>query len=256
MNEKKSLQKLLGQLEAEKNEAQSIYEEMNNRLQLWKKCEQFLDNSCFFQAKRFVEENCKRMSSDQTLQEIIQHCDLSIQKMKPVFPRLLAEAAKEAEITIDQKSHHPDYCFESGLITVNIDLHNGKATLETPGTKRSRPIDADVQNVVKKIQEECRRLKSDRNVNLHEAIQIRICRDKNPTIAINALYKEVKQEYPKYRFDEFIVDLSKVATEGSLWPDGSQLNFLQTRDSSEGIHLIGAENRGYVSHITIQGEEQ
>jgi hypothetical protein len=59
-----------------------------------------------------------------------------------------------------------------------------------------------------------------------------------------------------FRTDEFNVDLSNLAKKGPFEIDGRKLDLQQTKNTSSGMLLYGAAERGYIGFILFKENKQ
>lgn len=176
------------------------------------------------------------------------------------FPSLLEEAFANSGLSIDPTSRHPKYTLESGFFRLEIDEKKQTARL-SDHEGRLAEIPADVQAVVETVRREHQRL-FDRKYNAKKFLQtVRsqykaiIRKEKQPdgsSVPIRHITRRLGKNVKGFRTDEFLVDLSRLAQDGSLEIDGRRLDLQQTKDTNQGMLLHGAAGRGYVGFIVFK----
>ena len=117
---------------------------------------------------------------------------------------------------------------------------------------------ADVRSVVERVKKEEQRLfgrhcdveRLLREIRRHylEALEEHRLPDGSP-VELRGLANRLIKEQRGYRMDEFIVDLSRLAREGSPEIDGRRLELRSTRDEKKGMLLHDLAGLGYVGSL-------
>ena len=79
----------------------------------------------------------------------------------------------------------------------------------------------------------------------------KINRDDGSSVPIRKITRRLKN-VKGFRTDEFLVDLSWLASEGPFEIEGRRLDLQQTKDTEQGMLLHNAEERGYVGFIVFK----
>ena len=176
------------------------------------------------------------------------------------FPSLLEEAFANSGLSIDPTSRHPKYTLESGFFRLEIDEQRQTARL-SDHEGRLAEIPADVQAVVETVRRERQRL-FDRKYNAKKFLQTLrsqykaiIRKEKQPdgsSVPIRHITRRLGKKVKRFRTDEFLVDLSRLAQDGPFEIDGRRLDLQQTKDTNQGMLLHGAAGRGYIGFIVFK----
>lgn len=176
------------------------------------------------------------------------------------FPSLLEEAFANSGLSIDPTSRHPKYTLESGFFRLEIDEQRQTARL-SDHEGRLAEIPADVQAVVETVRRERQRL-FDRKYNAKKFLQTLrsqykaiIKEERQPdgsSVPIRHITRRLGKKVKRFRTDEFLVDLSRLAQDGPFEIDGRRLDLQQTKDTNQGMLLHGAAGRGYVGFIVFK----
>lgn len=176
------------------------------------------------------------------------------------YPTVFDEACKSARISLDTNSHHPQYSIKNGFFRVEINESTRVAKLSDLGGKLAE-LPADVDAVTEKIRNEYIRV-FDRRFNgpkflkkiraQYKKIIKREHLNEGDSVPIKEIAKSLKREDKDFRMDEFVVDLSKLAEKGPYEVDGKVLDLQQTKDTKQGVFIIGADSRGYIGYIVFK----
>jgi len=176
------------------------------------------------------------------------------------YPTEFDEACKSARIPLDINSHHPQYSIKNGFFRVEINESTRVAKLSDLGGKLAE-LPADVDAVTEKIRNEYIRVFDRRFNGLKFLKKIRAQYKKIikrehlnewDSVLIKEIAKSLKRKDKDFRMDEFLVDLSKLAEKGPHEVDGKVLDLQQTKDTKQGVFLIGADSRGYIGYIVFK----
>ena len=176
------------------------------------------------------------------------------------FPAFLDEACKAANLPVDRESRDPQYTFEKGFFTLFIDYQKGRAKL-SDYEGRLYEFPSDIGAVVEYVQGEHKRvfgkpfdgvkfLKKLRNHYL--AIIKKEGIADGSELPIRKITARLGKNEKGFRTDEFIVQLSRLITEGPMEIDNRRVDLQQTSDSHQGIYLHGLAGRGYIGYVTFK----
>jgi len=176
------------------------------------------------------------------------------------YPSLLDETCKAFRIDLDTNSPHPKYGIKNGFFRLEIIESKRIAKLTDPEGKLAE-LPADIEAVVEVIRKEFDRVfdrKFDRakflkqlRSNYKKVIKKRLDID-GSSIPIKEITKVLRMKDKGFRMDEFIADLSNLAEKGPFEIDGRIIDLQQTKDTNQGILLIGAAARGYIGFIVFK----
>jgi hypothetical protein len=182
-----------------------------------------------------------------------------VQGLNRRFPMLLEQACDQAGIPIDPESRHPNYSLDQQFFQLSFNAD--KQTVRLSNVEgRLNDIPADIGAVTDAIQRERRRL-FERPFNgaefarkLYANYQAVLKKEQraDSAVPIRAITRRLGKNEKGFRTDEFIVDLSRLVTDGPLDVDGYRLDLQQTKDTSQGIILRGPAARGYVGFIVFR----
>jgi hypothetical protein len=159
------------------------------------------------------------------------------------------------------RSRHPRYFFgESGFIEVRVDDPKRTARI---GTREGRltELPADAGAIVSTVQAEIERLfgrkfsgarfLQDLRAAYLGVVSMKHGQDGDP-IPIRAVFAEMAKHAKHYRKDEFLVDLSRLVTAGPTHTQGYRFELQQTKDTAEGMLLLGTTGRGMINLLHFQ----
>ena len=173
------------------------------------------------------------------------------------YPSLLSDACIAASLNLDMTSRHPKYTMESGFLSLDIQEPRGVARL-SDHEGRLAEIPADVPAVVELLAREHRRLfgrpfngpKILRTLRgQYKAVVKKDGLSDGDSVPIRHLTRRLGKNVKGFRTDEFLVDLSRLATEGPFEIEGRRLEVQHTKDTDQGMLLIGG---GYVGFIMFR----
>jgi len=178
------------------------------------------------------------------------------------FPSLLDKECKASNIIIDKESRHPKYTFEKGFITLTVNEAKNTAKItDYEGTLAELPL--DIAAVIEVIKTEYNRLFSREFDNMKFLKLLRkqyldiLKKENKPdgaAIQIRHITTRMGKNIRGFRTDEFLVDLSKYALSKTetLEIDRRKLDLQQTKDTSQGMLLYGAPDRGYIGFVVFK----
>lgn len=182
------------------------------------------------------------------------------EKIMRRYPALIEKAAGEANLQIDKNSRHPKYIFANGFFKLEVNESKGTARLsDNEGKLAEHP--ANVDAVVETLQREYKRV-FERKFNgkkflkrLRKYYKDVLKKEKQQdgsSIPIRHITRRMGKNLKRFRTDEFLVDLSRLAEKGPFEIDGRKLDLQQTKDTNQGMLLYGAASRGYVGFIVFK----
>ena len=176
------------------------------------------------------------------------------------YPALLEEACRTAGLVLDSHSRHPRYSFDRGFFRLEIDEKKRTARLsDHEGRLAEHP--ADVQAVVETVRREHQRIFG-RAFNgpkflktlraQYKAVLNKEQQADGASVPIRRITRRLGKNVKGFRTDEFLVDLSRLAEKGPFDIDGRRLDLQQTKDTNQGMLLLGAAARGYIGFIVFK----
>jgi hypothetical protein len=187
------------------------------------------------------------------------------------LPRDIEKLAKQAGISIDtNQSRHPKYHFlQDGFVEVRIDDKKQTASL---GNRESKgpPMPADARAIIEAVASEQRRLfergtpRAEFLAAVYKAYQQLLKKEAlkaGDPVPLRHIYTRMADDRkdpkaPRYQADEFLIDMSSLAEHGPGEIEGMGFTLQQTKDTDEGILLIGPAGRGMVSLIRFHPKGQ
>ncbi len=176
------------------------------------------------------------------------------------YPSLLERAFSEGNLPLDRTSRHPRYTLRDGFFVIEIDEGRRIARLsDTEG--RLDEITADVKAVL-----EITKRQDDRvfNRNFKATDFLKLVRrqylaliqqekkqDGQP-VPIRSITRRLGKNKKRFRTDEFLIDLSRLAQSGQSTIQGRRLDLQQTKDTNQGMLLHGSAGRGYVGFVLFR----
>jgi hypothetical protein len=172
------------------------------------------------------------------------------------LPSNLEQLAKSASLEINEKSAHPKYLFaQDGFIEVRIDDRKRTATISTRAGKLAN-LAADASAIMETVQKEAQRI-FDRQydgekflADLRAAYLAKIKSlqgEDGAPVGVRQLFLEIQRKQKDYKLDAFIVDLTQLVEKGPASTDGYRFDLQQSKDTEEGVLLLGAAGRGMVN---------
>ncbi|GHT01061.1 hypothetical protein FACS1894108_14340 [Planctomycetales bacterium] len=202
------------------------------------------------------------------------------------FPRRLEQKCREKgipigmpeiqkELQLDCDSRHPVYKFDHGFFQVEIDETQNLARCSNYGDNKVFAMGADIDAVLERLQREHRRC-FDRLFDGEKFLcqlrdgYLKIIEQKKNTDGRRdgdsvSLYEIMEtltgdqeaEAGSRFRKDEFIVDLTRLAATGAPHKiDGRTIDFQQTKDTERGFLLCGdAAARGYIGFVVFREDK-
>lgn len=180
------------------------------------------------------------------------------------LPRDIEKLAKQAGLSIDfTQSAHPKYYFlQEGFVEVRID---DKKQIALIGNRECKgmTMPADASAIIEAVAAERQRLFERGNPGaeflaaVHKGYQQQLkkegCKAGDP-VPLRQIYARMADDRkdpraPRYQADEFLIDMSFLVEQGPGEIDGIGFTLQQTKDTDEGMLLIGPAGRGMVSLI-------
>jgi len=181
------------------------------------------------------------------------------------IPAELERLSKVRGITLDfARSRHPKYLFaEDGFIEVIVNDKKQCAYIATREGKLTN-LPADPEAIIDTVATEDKRLFG-RRFNgkrfLHDlraaylvALKKQKAQDGYP-VPIREVFDCMSgrtKAYKNYKRDEFLVDLSYLTKHGPAETDGFRFELQQTKDTTEGMLLLGAAGQGMVNLLIFR----
>jgi hypothetical protein len=181
------------------------------------------------------------------------------------IPGDLEKLAKSEGLTLDfSRSRHPRYCFETGgFIEVDVQDNQMEAKVSTrEGALAKVPADAAV--IIEIVKQEKKRLfersfagerfLADLRSAYAMAIKAKKAAEGDP-VPLREVFETMTRKIKTrkgYKSDEFLVDLSRLVVEGPGETKGYRFELQQTKDTKEGMLLLGEAGRGMVKLLIFK----
>lgn len=178
------------------------------------------------------------------------------------YPAILFEACQSAQLPLDGDSRHPRYSFRERFFILEVDEQRKVARLSDREGKLS-DFPADVGAVVQAVQRAEKRVfgrpfDGGKLLKLLRRQYLAILRkSKQPdgsAIPIRHITRRLGRNLKGFRTDEFLVDISRLLERGPLELDGCRLDLQQTKDTEQGMLLLGRAGLGYVGFVVFRKE--
>lgn len=241
------------------------------QLERAKKIDKILSEILVFREKKWplhIQALCEKEAA--FLKELREEGHSAIEAIEEVFrdskkqaedvifelPSRLETLAKSASLEINEKSSHPRYLFaKDGFIEVRIDDRKRIATISTRAGKLAA-LPADASAIIENVAKESNRIfhreyKGEKFLgDLRAAYLAKIKADKaedGSPVAVRQLFAEMQRKQKDYKLDAFIVDLTHLVEKGPASTEGYRFDLQQSKDSEEGVLLLGTAGRGMVN---------
>jgi hypothetical protein len=195
-----------------------------------------------------------------TLESIYRMARDQAATLKRRFPANLEGACQASGLSIDRQSKHPRYYFAGGFFKIEVDDQQGVARLSDHEGSLDE-VAADVGAIIELVQREQtrvfdRQFDGDKFLSKLRRQYVAVAKKSNQpdgaSIPIRHITRRLGKNEKGFRTDEFLVDLSRLVEQGPTEVDGRRLDLQQTKDSSQGMLLIGAAGRGYVGYVIFK----
>ena len=183
------------------------------------------------------------------IQKLMQQRSADMQDFVERFP----VAAKFQGIQIDLNSRHPNYYLMDGFIHVCVNEKKFEIII-TPRMGKDIVVGPELETLIGILGSEIKRIfERDWDISsfrknlaeIYKSAAPRNLQSQNSEVPIKLIMKEFKNRY-QLSHDEFLVDFSRLLKEDK----GIQLG--NTRDSANGIQIIGSESNGYYGYMRIE----
>lgn len=252
LNLSKKLEKLLGDLVR--------FRDRSWLLHIKSACERELE---FLKGLRFQSH-----PSIQVIEDLYRGAQSGAPGVVQALPGDLEHLSKEASLVLDfSRSRHPRYYFgEDGFIEVQV---NDRRQTADVGTREGRlaSMPADAGAIIQTVKNEEERLfgrnfSGSRFLQDLRTVYLTVVKEKKgldgDPVPIREIYQLLVKKInscKNYRKDEFLVDLSTLVTKGPAETKGVRFELQQTKDTTEGLLLLGAAGRGMVNLLLFKKPE-
>jgi hypothetical protein len=162
--------------------------------------------------------------------------------------------AQSCGIQIDSNSRHPNYFLMNGFFQVSVNEKKYEISI-APRMGKVITVGPELSVILEILTSEIKRI-FERNwdvlgfrnnlIEIYKSISPRNLQSSNSEVSIKSVMKEFKSRH-RLGNDEFLVDFSRLLKEDK----GIQL--ANTRDSANGIQIVGSESNGYYGYMKIEG---
>ncbi len=235
---------------------------------IWADCQEFLLKGWALHLLSLLEKEAPRLKTMRgenhpaipAIEDAYRRAKEESDRIFRRFPALMEEAFAQTRLSIDSTSRHPKYTLESGFFRLDVDEKKRTARL-SDHEQRLIEIPADVDAIVEAVKKEHCRI-FDRKFTgrkflqslrtQYKAIIRKEKQQDGSSVPIREIARRLGRNAKRFRKDEFLVDLSRLAQEGPFEIDGRRIDLQQTKDTSQGMLLHGAAGRGYVGFILFK----
>jgi len=254
--------------------------EFQEKLNLSKKLEKLLGDLVRFRDRSWllhIKSACEREleflkglrsqshPSIQVIEDLYRGAQSGAPGVVQALPGDLERLSKEASLVLDfSRSRHPRYYFgEDGFIEVQV---NDRRQTADVGTREGRLalMPADAGAIIETVKAEVERLfrrkfSGGRFLQELRAAHLAVLKGKKgldgDPVPIREIYQSIARKSKTYKKDEFLVDLSALVTHGPAEVKGMRFELQQTKDTAEGVLLLGAAGRGMVNLLLFKKPE-
>lgn len=254
--------------------------EFQEKLNLSKKLEKLLGDLVRFRDQSWqlhVKAACERdteflkglrtqgHSAIQIIEDLYREAQTEAVTAVQSLPGELERLSKGEGVALDfSRSRHPRYYFgEDGFIEVQI---NDKRLTADVGTREGRLVSmpADAGAIIETVKAEAERLfrrkfSGGRFLQELRAAYLAVLKGKKghdgDPVPIREIYQSIARKNKAYKKDEFLVDLSTLVMKGPAETKGVRFDLQQTKDTAEGVLLLGAAGRGMVNLLLFRKPE-
>lgn len=177
------------------------------------------------------------------------------------MPRGIEQMAEKYNLPLDRaQSSHPKYRFRAGFIELEIDSTKRIARLRDYEEKLGE-LPPDIDAIAQAIKQNDQRL-FDRSFDgakfldkIRRSYLALLKKAKKPDgdpVPLRQIARRLADNEKRFRRDEFLVDLSRLVMEGPPAIGGYRFEFQQTKDTDQGLLLIGPSARGMVSLLIFR----
>jgi hypothetical protein len=169
------------------------------------------------------------------------------------FARKFPIVADSLGIKIDANSRHPNYYLMNGFIHISVNEKKFQISI-TPRMGKSILVGFEYDDIFKTLTSEVQRIFArewdslsfrKKLIEIYNAVSPRNSQSQSPEVLIKVIMKEFQSRH-KMSPDEFLIDFSRLLKEDK----GIQLG--NTRDSENGIQIVGSESNGYYGYMRIE----
>lgn len=189
------------------------------------------------------------------IDELYRHANEQASQMPTMFPSNIERHAKDQKIAIN--GNHPRYFFgKYKFLEAIIDDEKLNCTVQTREGKLAT-IPADPNAIIEEVRNQLERLfgrKFDGHSFLADvrraylaAIKAQNNAREGDPIPLRKIFSRITTKAKAYKIDEFLVDLSMLVEQGPAATAGYRFELQQTRDTQEGILLLGTAGTGMVN---------
>lgn len=180
--------------------------------------------------------------------------------LKRNFPDYLEKSWTDSNPSLDRTSRHPRYTFEGGFFQLDVDDKKGIAHLSDYEGKLDE-FPADIGAVIDAVQREHKRIfgrtfDGKKFLSKLRSQYLAVVKKEKvsdgDSIPIRHITRRLGKNQKRFRTDEFLVDLSRLVEKGPTEIKGRKLDLQQTRDTNQGMLLLGAAGRGYIGFILFK----
>ncbi len=236
---------------------------------IWQDLQSYQDKEWWFHLRALLERESdffhriresKAPVIDQ-LEELFRDAKKRTDDLLPDIPRDIERMVQEHSLPLDHaKSAHPKYRFRDGFLTLEIDDRKRTARLaDYVDTLETMPPDIGAialaikkhdQRLFGRLFNGAKFLEKVRRSYL--AILKKEKKADGEPVPLRQIASRLTDNEKGYRRDEFVIDLSNLATKGPQVVEGHQFELQQTKDTNQGFLLHGPAGRGMVNLLIFR----
>lgn len=230
---------------------------------IWSRLLETRDHELWFCLRTLIEEervffHRLRESADpvvEPLEKLYKEAKELTEDLLLSLPRDIEKLAERENLTLDRTSRHPKYTLKDGFMTLLIDESKRVAKISNYEVKITE-VPADIELIGQVLKAEEKRLFARKFEGAKFLQKLRttymaiLKKEKRPDgdpVPLRTITRKLASNDSKFRRDEFLIDLSKLAMEGPAEVSGYRFELQQTKDASQGMLLYGPAGRGMVN---------
>ena len=230
---------------------------------IWRRVLETRDNGLWFKLRALIEEEKNYFHRLReagapiivTLEGLYKEAKERTMDLLLSLPKDMEKLADVENLALDRTSRHPKYTFKNGFITLLVDESKRMARISNYEVKLTdAPL--DIQTIGAVLKSEATRLFGREFEGakflqkLRSAYLAILKKEKRPDgspVPIRAIARKIASNDSKFRRDEFLIDLSRLAVEGPAEVSGFKFELQQTSDTSQGMLLYGPASSGMIN---------
>jgi hypothetical protein len=252
--------------EAAQSRAQDLKEQADGAAKaaiIWSRVMEARDQGLWFRLRALIEEEKSyfhqlREAGEEvvgSLESLYKEAKEQTSDLLLSLPRDMEKLAEREDLALDRTSRHPKYTFKTGFITLVVDESKRLARISNYEA-RMPDVALDIQTIGEVLRSEearlfARKFEGTKFLQKLRAVYLAILKKEKradgSAVPIKAIARKMASNDAKFRRDEFLIDLSRLAVEGPAETSGFKFELQQTSDVSQGMLLHGPASRGMIN---------